>query len=152
MTTAAKIRPAAGAAEDELRALVQDWLDAVCARDLERIMAHYDPDLVAYDAILAPQFKGAAAYREHFAKCLDMCLGAPLMEAQEIRAMADGDLGVAHYLLRCGYVDDDGREQTGWMRATVCCRRQGGAWKIVHEHYSAPFEPESGQAMLDARP
>ena len=25
------------------------------------------------------------------------------------------------------------------MRATVCLHREGGAWRIVHEHESVPF-------------
>lgn len=152
MTTATQDRPAAGTAEDELRALVQDWIDAVRASDIDRIMAHYDPGVVAYDAILALRFQGADAYREHFAKCLEMCPGEPLMEAHDIHAMAEGELGIAHYVLRCGAVDDDGKEQTGWMRATLAARRSGGRWRIVHEHYSAPFDPESGQAMMDTAP
>lgn len=150
MTTMTDNRPAAAA--DEIRALIRDWIEAVRVGDLDRIMAHYAPGVVAYDAVLALEFKGVDAYREHFAKCLDMCPGEVLMEAHDVAVEAEGDLAVAYYLSRCGTVDEDGTEQSGWMRATVCCRRTDGAWKIVHEHYSAPFDPESGQAMMDAAP
>ena len=38
------------------------------------------------------------------------------------------------------------------MRATVCFRKTGRAWRIVHEHFSAPFDPESGKALFDLEP
>jgi ketosteroid isomerase-like protein len=38
------------------------------------------------------------------------------------------------------------------MRGTVGYRRTGGRWLIVHEHYSVPFDPESGKALLRLEP
>jgi ketosteroid isomerase-like protein len=37
------------------------------------------------------------------------------------------------------------------MRVTFCCRKAAGRWKIAHEHFSAPFDPESGK-VLDLQP
>ena len=31
------------------------------------------------------------------------------------------------------------------MRATVCLRKVGGEWKIVHEHESVPFYMDGSQ-------
>jgi len=38
------------------------------------------------------------------------------------------------------------------MRATACYRLVGGAWKIAHEHWSAPFDPMTGSTLFDAKP
>jgi ketosteroid isomerase-like protein len=38
------------------------------------------------------------------------------------------------------------------MRATICFRKINGEWKVVHEHYSAPFDMESGKALFDLEP
>jgi ketosteroid isomerase-like protein len=38
------------------------------------------------------------------------------------------------------------------MRVTVCLRKSGGRWAVAHEHFSAPFDPESGMALLDLAP
>jgi ketosteroid isomerase-like protein len=38
------------------------------------------------------------------------------------------------------------------MRVTVCYRKTNGKWLVVHEHFSAPFEMESGKALLDLEP
>jgi uncharacterized protein (TIGR02246 family) len=141
-----------GAAEHEVRELIEGWADAARAKDLARIMAFYAPDVVAFDAILALQFKGAEAYGKHWEACLAMCPGPMTFKVHELNIAARDDMAFAHYLARCGGTDASGEEKSGWMRATVCCRKAGGRWRIVHEHYSAPFDPESGKTLLDLAP
>jgi ketosteroid isomerase-like protein len=38
------------------------------------------------------------------------------------------------------------------MRVTVCLRKKGGRWTVVHEHISAPFDPAGGTALLGLEP
>ena len=38
------------------------------------------------------------------------------------------------------------------MRVTVCFRRTGGRWLIAHEHFSVPFDMESGKALMNLEP
>jgi ketosteroid isomerase-like protein len=38
------------------------------------------------------------------------------------------------------------------MRATVCLKEIGGRWLIAHEHFSVPFDMQSGKAMFDLTP
>ncbi|MGH6913208.1 MAG: YybH family protein [Geminicoccales bacterium] len=65
---------------------------------------------------------------------------------------AGGDIAFGHCLARCGAIGEDGKEQTSYMRGTFCCRKRSGKWKIAHEHFSAPFDPQSGKALLDLEP
>jgi len=139
-------------AEAEIRSLIDDWAEAAGAFDLERIMAAYAPDVLAYDAIAELQFKGAEAYREHWQACAAMCPGPMVFEVHDLAIEAGDDIAFGHYLVRCGMVRDDGTEDTGYMRATFCCRKRAGRWQIVHEHFSAPFDPESGKALLRLAP
>ncbi|MFC4352921.1 YybH family protein [Fodinicurvata halophila] len=138
-------------AEQEIRAALDSLLKTVSSKDVDAIMDFYAPDIVAYDAIAALQFKGAEAYGEHWRQCLSMC-GELSMEASDIHIATAGDLATSYYLHRCAGVDDKGEEQACWMRATVVWRRQGGSWKIIHDHFSAPFDPESGQALMGLSP
>jgi ketosteroid isomerase-like protein len=39
-----------------------------------------------------------------------------------------------------------------WVRATLGCHRIGGRWVIVHDHESAPFDPETGEAIIGLAP
>jgi uncharacterized protein len=137
--------------ESEVHTLLDSYFDAVRASDLERIAAHYAPDVVAYDAIAKLEFRGVDAYRSHWKACLAMCQNMVFEPHQPVIAAA-GDVAFAHCLMRCGGTDADGNEQTGWMRASFALRSRGGLWLIVHEHYSAPFDPESWKALLDLKP
>lgn len=136
----------------EIGALLDDWAQAVRVKDLDAIMARYAPEIVGFDAIAQLQFKGAQAYREHWQACLEMCPGAMIFEIHELSVAAGDDIAFSHFLVRCGGTGDDGKEQSGWTRATVCWRRMDGRWKVVHEHFSAPFDMASGKALLELQP
>ncbi|HTH44099.1 MAG TPA: nuclear transport factor 2 family protein [Oxalicibacterium sp.] len=131
---------------------IDSWQQAATAGDLQRIMTHYAPDVLAFDAVSQLQFKGVEAYRAHWAACLEMCKGPMIFEIHELALTVRGDVSFAHYLTRCGGTAEDGQQKTSWMRATVCHRLIGGAWLIVHEHFSVPFDMQSGKAIFDLEP
>jgi ketosteroid isomerase-like protein len=61
--------------EAQIRARLDDWAKAAGVKDIDGVMSHYAPDVVAFDAIAALQFKGVEAYRKHWEACLAMCSG-----------------------------------------------------------------------------
>lgn len=136
----------------EIDALIKQWTTAVRDKNLQAIMAYYAPDIVAYDAIVQLQFKGIEAYRKHWEFCLGLCEGAMLFEPRDLVIHADEDLAIAHWLCSCGGADDKGEVKSSWMRASAGYRRIKGEWKAVHEHFSAPFDMESGKALFDLKP
>jgi uncharacterized protein (TIGR02246 family) len=138
--------PTAETAEEEIRALLESYFGAIRASDLERIVAHYAPDVIAYDAIGQFEFSGRNAYKAHWKACLEMCQ-AMSFEPRAPSIAASGDVAFAHCLIRCGATDADGKEQSGWVRATLAARKTNDRWQIVHEHYSMPFDPESGKVL-----
>lgn len=133
--------------ETEIRNTLEDWAEAVRARDVDRIFTHYAPDILAFDAIAQLQFKGGDAYRKHWETCMSMCPGPMIFEIHDLQITADADLAFAHALNRCGGTGPDGKEMAGWMRMTSCLRKHDGRWRIVHEHFSAPFDPQSNAAL-----
>ena len=139
-------------AEAEIRKLMDDWLKAVRSQDLDAIMSCYAPDILSFDAIVALQFKGIDGYRKHWEACFSMCPGPMVFEVHDLNVTADRSVGFSHALCRCGATDASGEEKTSWMRMTACYRRIDGRWKIVHEHFSAPFDVESGKALFDLKP
>lgn len=139
-------------AEAGIRTHIDSWLQAVRSGDLNTLMDHYSTDVVAYDAILQLQFKGTEAYGKHWAFCMSQCGGPSIFELHQPTVAAADDVGFAYALCRCGAVDEQGNEQSGWTRMTACYRRIDGAWKTVHEHFSAPFEMESCKALLELQP
>ncbi|MDO9596759.1 MAG: nuclear transport factor 2 family protein [Azoarcus sp.] len=133
--------------ETEIRSELEDWAGAVRAKDVDRIFAHYAPDIVAFDAIAQLQFKGADAYRKHWETCMTMCTGPMIFELHDLQITSGEELAFAHALNRCGGTGPDGKEMSGWMRMTAGYQKQHGRWRIVHEHFSAPFDPQSDKAL-----
>lgn len=139
-------------AEAEIRAVMEGWLSAVRANDLQGIASHYAPDVLAFDAIAQLRFKGKKAYTAHWEACLAMCPGPMVFEIRDLDIETSADVAFGHYLTRCGAKEESGEEKTSWMRATVGYRKTNGKWMIVHEHFSAPFDVESGKALFDLKP
>ncbi len=131
--------------ETAVRELIDNWAQAARNSDLEAVMALYSPDVRAFDALGALQFKGAETYRKHWETCMSYIPpgGEMILEVHDLEVSLGGDIAFAHYVSRCGCVDDKGQEMIGWMRATVCCRNTPDGWRIAHEHYSMPFDPET---------
>jgi uncharacterized protein (TIGR02246 family) len=141
----------AATAEAEVREILDAWARAARERDLPAILSHYADDVVAFDAVDALRFVGKAAYARHWESCLSQCPGQMIFELHELEVTAVADLAACAYLCRCGYTDGT-QEKSGWMRSTVVLRRGGDRWCIVHEHHSAPFDPQSGKALFDLTP
>jgi ketosteroid isomerase-like protein len=139
-------------ASEEIEALIDQWITAVRDKNIDAIMAYYAPEIVSYDAILQLQFKGIEAYRKHWAYCLELCAGPMLFEPRDRVIHANKDLAFAHWLCSCGAADEKGQEKSSWMRASAGYRRINGRWQAVHEHFSAPFDMESGKALFDLQP
>jgi uncharacterized protein (TIGR02246 family) len=137
--------------EAQIRTLIDHWVEAARANDIDGVVAVYAPDILSFDAIAQLQFKGIEAYREHWKACIAMC-PSPIFEIHDLDIEAGDHVAFGHYLLRCGATGEDGKEQTGWMRVTVCCRKTAGRWLVAHEHFSAPFDPASGKALLGLEP
>ncbi|GGX98420.1 hypothetical protein GCM10007160_27440 [Litchfieldella qijiaojingensis] len=139
-------------AEAAILELLESWQAAVRAKDIDAITTHYAPNIVAFDAIAALQFKGIEAYRQHWETCMAMCQGPMTFELHEVTIEADGHTAFCHALINCGGTNDKGEHESGWTRMTAGYRRIDGRWLVVHEHFSAPFDMASGKAMLNLEP
>lgn len=141
-------------AQAEVDALYKQWLAAVAKKDVNAIMACYTDDVVAFDAIMALQFKGKQAYGEHWRQCMEYCPAGDkemIFEIHHLAVQAQADTAFTHALVRCGFKEGE-KVDASWMRMSSGLIRQGGQWKIAHEHFSAPFEMPSGKAMFYLSP
>ena len=138
--------------EKTIQTLIEGWCAAVCDKNIDAIMGYYAPDIVAFDAISTLQFRGAEAYRKHWEFCLGMCEGGMLFETHQLVIHADGHVAFAHWLHKCGGTDDKGEVKYSWMRASAGYCKTADGWKAVHEHFSAPFDMASGEALFDLQP
>ncbi len=139
-------------AGQQIHDLINQYVSAVRKKDLARIASLYSEDVRAFDAILALQFNGKAAYMAHWQHCMQFAPGDMHFEVHQLQVEATEQLAFSHSVNLCGCTDDHGKQQSSWMRSTQCWRRDTDGWKIVHEHFSAPFDIESNQAMFNLQP
>ena len=139
-------------AEAEVRALLEDWSDAIRAKDIERLMPLYAPDAVYFDLVPPLQIVGTDAIRANFLRWFGGWSSAIGQEARDLRVAAGGDIASAFLLIRASGTLKDGREVGYWVRASVHCRRAGQHWRITHEHISLPVDIKSGKAVMDLAP
>src|SRR3546814_9091751 len=85
------------ATETEIQALIETYRQAVMEKNVEKVMALYDDNIVSFDAIQALQFKGKVAYRAHWQACMEMCPGPHKFDFHQVEitsvetiAFADG--------------------------------------------------------------
>ncbi|PMW97336.1 DUF4440 domain-containing protein [Pseudomonas sp. FW215-R2] len=136
----------------QIQAVIDTYRQAVMTKDVEKVMTLYADDILSFDAIKALQFKGKEAYRAHWVACMEMCPGPHIFEFHEIAIETGDNIAFAHWVANCGGTNEKGETQSCWMRATACYRLVDGAWKIAHEHWSAPFDPMTGSTLFDVKP
>jgi PhnB protein len=106
---------------------------------------------VLFDAI-APLQVDASAFRRNWEQFFEYFPGPVGYELRGLKVTADGGAGFSSSLARLAGTDREGKEQGGWMRQTVGYRKIDGAWRITHEHWSAPIDMETGKAQHDLTP
>lgn len=138
--------------ETRIRELHEEFETALKAKDLDRIIAQYDPDVIAFDAVGALQFVGLADYRAHWERCFEHCQGEGFFETHELHVTASGDMAYSRMLNHCGGPNAEGQMQTAWMRGSRIWAKRDGQWKVIHEHFSMPFDVETGQVCMSQEP
>jgi ketosteroid isomerase-like protein len=83
---------------------------------------------------------------------MEFCPGPGVFDFHEMRIVAGDNSAFAHWLAHCGGTGPDGVLKTCWMRVSAGYQRVGGEWKVVHEHWSAPFDMETGAGLFDLKP
>lgn len=140
------------AAEAEIRDIIERWSEALRVKDLDRMMTSYETDVIVFDATTPLQYVGIDAYRRTWRDWLDTLEGPIDHELRELAICVDGAVAFTHGLVHMAATRQSGMRGEGWLRWTAGWKRIRDKWLIVHEHVSAPFDRETGLAVLDARP
>lgn len=64
-------------------------------------------------------------------------------EVRDLTIQVAADVAFAHSFNRSAGTTKQGRDVSMWVRWTACFRKLDGAWKVVHEHVSVPFDRET---------
>jgi ketosteroid isomerase-like protein len=136
--------------DTEIRALLAQYAKALHAKDVDAVMACYAPDVVAFD--LAPPLEHRGA-ETGLLEWFPTWRSGISIDTADLAIDAEGDLAVCRSFNHMTGKRTTGEDADLWFRATVCLRRIGGAWKIVHEHASVPFLMDgSFKAAIELKP
>jgi uncharacterized protein (TIGR02246 family) len=127
--------------EAQIRKLVENWAEAVRAKDITGVVAHHTDDVLMFDAPPPVAVRGISAYRDTwppFFKALTEGQGA--FDIAELRITVGDTVAFATALLRCGSTEELAQDNTPRLRLTIGLRKVDGDWKIAHEHHSFPAE------------
>ncbi|SHN55286.1 Ketosteroid isomerase homolog [Geodermatophilus obscurus] len=126
--------------ESTIRDLVLRWAAAVHAGDLDGVLADHTEDLVAFD-VPPPDdgVRGLDAYRGIWPPFFQWQRSGAVFEVVELSVTAGVDVAWAYALLRCGTAADLAAHPSNRLRLTLGLCREGGGWRVAHEHHSFPL-------------
>lgn len=125
--------------EQQIRALVETWAQAVGSGNLETVLAHHGDDIVMFD--VPPPYdgvRGLDAYRETWPPFFEWQRQGAVFEITLLEVTAGADVAYAVALLRCGRAADLEANPANRLRLTLGLRKHDGQWVVHHEHHSFP--------------
>jgi uncharacterized protein (TIGR02246 family) len=139
---------------NDLEKPILDVLDAykaaVFAKDVDAFVALYDRDVCVFDMWGEWSYDGAQAWRGMVAGWFGT-LGAErvAVDFDAMRVILAQDLANVHAFVSYTGVSAEGRELRAMHnRLTWALNQKSGAWKIVHEHTSAPVDFTTSKVLL----
>jgi PhnB protein len=137
--------------ELQIRQVIDDWSRALRAKDARGVVAHHAPGFVSFS--LAPPLLTRPADTTGLDAWFATWRGPIGYEIDDLHLETSGDLAFGYSLNRMSGTKTDGQRVDLWFRQTLCLRKLGGAWKIVHAHDSVPFYMDgSVRAAVDLQP
>ena len=138
--------------EAAIRELIDSFVNAIHAKDMNGVMSAFAPDVVSFD--LGPPLKhgGGEAFTKRWQELFESYQRPIDYEIRDLSITAGDDVAFSHSLNRISGTMKNGQKSDRWLRWTACYRKTNGKWRIVHEQVSVPVDMRNGRAMLDLKP
>jgi uncharacterized protein (TIGR02246 family) len=140
------------AEEAAIRGVLDAFAEALRAGDVDAMLSHCAPDVVAFDMLGPLQHAGATALRAVWEETLAPFVPPLEHELAQLDVAVSGDVAYCRGLSRFGGTRRDGGRSAHWLRLTLGLQKRGGRWKVAHQHVSVPFSMDDGKALLDLEP
>ena len=134
----------------EVAAVLEEYRDAVHAKDVDRFVAIFADDVRVFDMWGTWSHNGIDSWRE-MAEGWFGSLGNELVrvEFDDVQTTVGDDVAVLSAFVTFTGLSADGDELRSLNnRLTWELRKTDGRWKVVHEHTSAPVEMATGKVDL----
>ncbi len=140
------------AAEQEIRREFEEWFRDSAARDLDALMEKIAEDAVSYEHDLPLQHVGVDAIRQVCQNGFDVVQGEFNWDIPDLRIIVRDDIAVTWGLNHMQAKGPGMETFESWSRGTRVFQRIDGKWKMIHQHVSYPYDPQTGIARTDLRP
>jgi PhnB protein len=136
--------------EAQIRAVLEDWVDALRSKDAVRLKSHSVAEMVQFS--MAPPLVADGNGVNDLQTWLDTWQGPIGCELHDLEITAGDDVAFGTCLNHMTGTQTRGKTDI-WFRRTLGFRKIDGRWKIVHSHESVPFYMDgSDKAAVDLRP
>lgn len=139
-------------AERAIRQLIDERVAAVARKDPAPLARRVAADVVMFDVLPPLMSHGSGPIGEKLRAWFDGYRSDIGYSVHELDVRADERLGFASFAYHVSGTLQSGGEVDMWVRATLCVELVDGEWKIVHDHESVPWDPETGQGRIDLQP
>lgn len=137
---------------NEIKKVIEAGVEALRAKDIDKVMSMYAPELVSFDIVPPLQYVGADVYRKHWGEALSAFPGPIDYEVRDLSITVGDDVAFAHSFNRLSGTMKNGQKVGNWLRWTACFQKINGKWLIAHMQASVPVNLETGKAVLDLQP
>jgi uncharacterized protein (TIGR02246 family) len=132
--------------------VLQAYEAAVFQKDVDAFAALYAPDMRAFDLWGQWAHEGIAAWRAMAADWFGS-LGTDrvVVRFSEVQSMVTPNMALVQAFVSYSAIDPQGsvlRALTNRMTVVLRPQAGAGAWKIVHQHTSAPVDHQTGKPVL----
>jgi PhnB protein len=139
---------------DEIRAVLDDRIAALRAKDAKRFLSSFADRFVTFE--LAPPLQNTEADvpdAQGLEAWFASFTGPVAYEMRDLRIASGGGVAFCHCLYRISGTRTDGSRTDMWTRQTLGLRKSDGMWKVIHAHASVPFAMDgSNRAEVDLQP
>ena len=130
---------------------ISDWACALGNKDADTVSQFFTKDVVSFD--LAPPLKHVGFDRKMMEDWFKTWKGGIGYEVTDQVIEVSDTLAVARSLDHMTGTKVDGEKVDVWTRSTVCFRKEGEGWKVMHVHASVPFYMDGSlKAAVDLKP
>ena len=138
--------------EAEIKRVLEGYVEAFRAKDLDGVMSIYAPEIVTFDIVPPLHYVGADAMRKRWEEVFSSLPGPVGHEIADLSITVGEDMAFTHSFNRASATLTTGQQIGTWVRWTACWSKIGGQWLIVHDQISMPVDLQTGRAVLDLKP
>ena len=124
-----------------VRQRVENYAEAIRARNIEHVMSLYAPGIVSFDVNPPLRYAGTDNKRRAWQDFFNAHAGLVGYEVLDLEVVTDGAVAFVHSLNHVETTLTNGQPADLWVRWTACFTRMDGVWLVVHDHVSVPTDP-----------